>query len=92
MFAQLLDPDREKFTAILKHYPHKGSWDDFAIENEKESGSIFDLIRELYYLKSKTTTDLQRDQIQRWLWTCSQVLRSDLRVLQLVQIEADKTS
>lgn len=88
--ARRFDPLGERFTSILNHDPREGQWDDFAVEDEKSSGNIYRLLRELYFLRVKTRDDREQDEIQRWIWTCHQALRSDLPTFSLQWADPSK--
>jgi hypothetical protein len=76
--ARSIDPLEVHFTSILRHDSLDGSWDELPQDDEEKSGNIYRLLSELHYLKHKARTFQERDEIQRWLWTCYETLKSDL--------------
>lgn len=90
--AKRFDAERMRFTAILNHSSTSGSWDTDSYEDEEESGNIYRLLSELRYLQSKTSDRDELDEIQRWIWTVTQALESDLPTFSFAYIPPEHYS
>ena len=74
------------FPVIGHHSAVHGSFDDFTIDSDSDTGNIYALLKELHYLKTQNIAQYERDELDRWIWTCMQALKSDLPTFLLVGV------
>lgn len=84
------DPTGNRFPNICRHSSIEGMYEANEVDPDEGTGNIFGLMNEIRYLKYKTKSARERDEIRRWEYTIQEALKEDFNTFWLGYIPKEQ--